>query len=272
MPTSDQLTGLLEILKSHGFSTLIAVLLVWHFLHLNRAITRHNQELIRQLSELRENMHRWIAESSINKKLAEQNDRLMDELRDARKDSEQARTASDEARRESETLLRQMTAMAIGKSREDSKPSTTPDETSAPRSEEASPVVVRRSADVFIVGFRERKILEECSVQEIGDELQRLIDSTERPKLLLDFSLVDHFSSAALGMMIGLLKRATDRRGELAIASVGQQQMAVFKITRLNKAFRIFESLDAGVAALSAPNVQRSSTSRESKSPSKTLE
>ena len=40
------------------------------------------------------------------------------------------------------------------------------------------------------------------TIQQIGEEINTLIDAEDRPKLLISFANVDHLSSAALGMLI----------------------------------------------------------------------
>jgi len=59
-----------------------------------------------------------------------------------------------------------------------------------------------KDKEVDIVEFRESKILDELNINEIGQTLLDLVEARERPKLLLDFSNVDHLSSAALGELI----------------------------------------------------------------------
>ena len=50
--------------------------------------------------------------------------------------------------------------------------------------------------DIAVVEFTENKILDEMSVSEIERALTTLLESKERPKILLDFANVDHLTSA----------------------------------------------------------------------------
>ena len=70
---------------------------------------------------------------------------------------------------------------------------------------------IKRTDDVSIVEFADRKILEELSIQEIGEELHQVVEAEPGIKLLLDFRNVDHLSSAALGMLITLNKRVKEQ-------------------------------------------------------------
>jgi anti-sigma B factor antagonist len=105
---------------------------------------------------------------------------------------------------------------------------------------ESSPrVQVTYHKDIAIVEFKESKILDEMNIAEIGLTLNGLVDARERPKLLLDFSNVDHLSSAALGMLINVNNRSKQRNGQLRLSNIKPQIMEVFVITKLNRLFRI---------------------------------
>lgn len=75
------------------------------------------------------------------------------------------------------------------------------------------PLAVSSQKDVRIVEFTNNRILDEANIAEIGLGLNALIDESPNPKLLLDFGLVDHLSSAALGMLINANKRVKDATG-----------------------------------------------------------
>jgi anti-anti-sigma regulatory factor len=66
----------------------------------------------------------------------------------------------------------------------------------------SSHLKIRRSDDFSLVEFADRKILEELSIQEIEEELTRLVEGQMGLKLVLNFKNVDHLSSAALSMLL----------------------------------------------------------------------
>ena len=111
---------------------------------------------------------------------------------------------------------------------------------------------VRRSSGIALVEFADRKILEEFSIQEIGDELQRIVDAEPGIRLLLNFKNVDHLSSAALGMLIRLNKKVKERNGDLKLSDINRQIFEVFKITRLNRVFDIHDTADEALARFQA--------------------
>ena len=107
-------------------------------------------------------------------------------------------------------------------------------------SESIPPVSVSTHKDIRVVEFTNNKILDEANIAEIGQTLAVLIDEPVHPKLLLDFSNVDHLSSAALGMLINANNRIKQKNGQLRFTNIKPQIYEVFVITKLNKLFRIF--------------------------------
>ncbi len=113
----------------------------------------------------------------------------------------------------------------------------------------SSHLKIKRSDSVSVVEFADRKILEELSIQEIGEELDELVESEPGVKLLLNFKNVDHLSSAALGMLITLNKKIKERDGDLKLSDINRQIFEVFKITKLNRVFDIHDNADDAMAA-----------------------
>ena len=116
-------------------------------------------------------------------------------------------------------------------------------------SEEKSQLVVRENQDVCVVEFEEKKILEELSIQQIGDELTGLVDSRPNIKMVLNFRNVEHLSSAALGMLINLRNRVNEKDGQLRLSNIKPQIFEVFKITQLHKLFEIHETAAQAINA-----------------------
>jgi anti-sigma B factor antagonist len=107
---------------------------------------------------------------------------------------------------------------------------------------------IKRAEDVSVVEFADRKILEELSIQEIGEELHQVVESEPGIKLLLNFKNVDHLSSAALGMLITLNKRVREQSGDLKLSDINRQIFEVFKITRLNRVFDIHDTAEQALS------------------------
>jgi len=95
--------------------------------------------------------------------------------------------------------------------------------------------------DVCVVTFTDRKILDESNIQEIGQQLTDLIEKQYKVKMLLNFENVEYLSSAALGKLITINKRIREENGKLKLCCIRPQIYEVFKITKLNKLFDIYD-------------------------------
>lgn len=114
--------------------------------------------------------------------------------------------------------------------------------------DDANHFTVTKPNGVILVEFADRKIIEELSISEIGDELSNLVDGQSGVKILLSFKNVGHLSSAALGMLITLNKKVTGQNGRLRLSDITPQIYEVFKITRLNKLFEIYDTAEQALA------------------------
>lgn len=101
----------------------------------------------------------------------------------------------------------------------------------------ANRLVMYSIRDVTIVVFNEPMVLDSLQVQQIGEELYRLVDAKACRKLILDLSKVQMLSSAALGVLINLKKKADTIKGKVVLCGVRKEPMKVFTITHLNKVF-----------------------------------
>ncbi len=103
--------------------------------------------------------------------------------------------------------------------------------------------------DVTVVRFRDDKIIEDINIQELGQELFRLVEADGCEQLLLDFSSVDFLSSAALGKLITLDKKMKAHGGTLKLSNIRPEIYEVFAITKLNRLFDIRKDEAEALAA-----------------------
>jgi anti-sigma B factor antagonist len=115
--------------------------------------------------------------------------------------------------------------------------------------EKGSRLTITQADGVNVVKFADRKILEEISIAEIGEELSNLVRASTGVKILLSFTEVEHLSSAALGMLIKLNNEVEEQAGKLRLSDITPQIYEVFKITRLNKLFRIYDTKEQALAS-----------------------
>ena len=115
----------------------------------------------------------------------------------------------------------------------------------------ASRIRVVDQDGVIRIEFLDRNILDEANIQQIGEEISRLVEENTEPKVLISFQNVDHLSSAALGTLITINNKIRGKSGQLRLADIDPQIYEVFVITKLNKLFQIYDSSDQALASFS---------------------
>ena len=115
---------------------------------------------------------------------------------------------------------------------------------------DASPIRSRQDGAITRVEFTERSIIDEVVIQSIGQEILKLVEAQAAPRLLLDFSGVQHLSSAALGVLITVNNKVKARQGRMALCQIAKPIFEVFRITRLDKLFQVVDTAEAAAKAL----------------------
>ena len=102
---------------------------------------------------------------------------------------------------------------------------------------------------ITLIEFIDRNILDEANIQQIGDEIGKLVDEASQPKMLISFENVDHLSSAALGTLITINNKIRNKDGQLRLANIDPRIYEVFVITKLNRLFQIHDSAEQAIAS-----------------------
>jgi anti-sigma B factor antagonist len=111
---------------------------------------------------------------------------------------------------------------------------------------------VSQVGDVTIVRFRDQRITDACGIEEIARELFHLVEGEDRKKLIVSLASVDSVSSAALGKLITLNRKATARGGALKLSSMNADISLVFSVTQLDRLFDIEKDEDHAIRAFRA--------------------
>lgn len=110
-------------------------------------------------------------------------------------------------------------------------------------------IKVKREGAIIEVFFRDRNILDEANIQQIHEEIKAVIEPEPKPKLLINFTDVDHLSSAALGKLIEINNKLRSVQGQLKLSNIDKQIYDVFRITKLNKIFDIHDTAEQARAS-----------------------
>ncbi len=107
---------------------------------------------------------------------------------------------------------------------------------------------ISTEGSVTVCRFTDHKILDEAKIQQLGEELSALALSRDHKKLLLNFEHVEFLSSAALGKLISVKKKASQTATELKLCSIRPEIFEVFRITNLDQVFDIDDDQEAALA------------------------
>lgn len=105
-------------------------------------------------------------------------------------------------------------------------------------------LMLQRFADVSIVEFMQSSLLDQGTIQKISDELLSVIERMGHPKLIINFENVSAVSSSMLGVLINAQKKARAGGGEVRLSKLPKSISELFRITRLDKMFKIYEHPD----------------------------
>ena len=97
---------------------------------------------------------------------------------------------------------------------------------------------------VLVIQYTQSRILDETTIGTVANEVNALIDKTQDPNVVLDFSKVAFMSSSMLGQLVKLHKKCKQYKINLALCGITKDIMEVFKMTRLHKRFNIQPTID----------------------------
>jgi len=93
--------------------------------------------------------------------------------------------------------------------------------------------------------------VELANVPQLRGELLRACDAG-CPCVVVDLTHVTFIDSTGIGVLVGALKRARERGGELVLVCPQPRVRRIFEITGLMKVLPLFDTRDAALAACSA--------------------
>lgn len=111
-------------------------------------------------------------------------------------------------------------------------------------------ISVEYAENATIVTFVDEKILEEMDIHSLQESVMSVIDEAKRINLILDFCNVQFLSSAVLGLLMRISKKVYEQDGQLRLCNISPKIYEIFKITRLNKIFDIYENVKSATESL----------------------
>jgi anti-sigma B factor antagonist len=125
----------------------------------------------------------------------------------------------------------------------------TPSEAGIERTKQ-SLLTVEKIGDVALVRFMTSRVLDQSNVNQLGQELDELIDKYYLVKMVLNFERIHYMSSAVMGKLVNLKRKIDKERGDLRLACIDPNIMEIFKIMRFNKIFNIYDTEEQAIKGL----------------------
>jgi anti-sigma B factor antagonist len=95
------------------------------------------------------------------------------------------------------------------------------------------------SGPVIVMELPEK--LKQAEVRTLMDDLRPVLE-TDRPRIVLDCSRVEHIDSAGVDMLLHFLHEAMKRDGDLKLAAVSPASAIVLEMMRVDRLFEVFET------------------------------
>lgn len=90
------------------------------------------------------------------------------------------------------------------------------------------------------------------SASEFKKTISPQIETSNKPRILINLEGVDKMDSSGLGVLIGAYAAATQKQGRIGIIHVGKNIKNLIVISRLVRLFEHFDTEEAALSALAA--------------------
>jgi anti-anti-sigma factor len=112
-----------------------------------------------------------------------------------------------------------------------------------------SRIEVKNVNDVVVVVCLDPKLNDEYTIQEWGDQVGTVAETTTKA-LVIDFSKVKFMSSSALRVLITLQKTTSLSNVPMLLCNLNEDILEIFKITNLETIFKIRKGVDEAIRSL----------------------
>ena len=104
------------------------------------------------------------------------------------------------------------------------------------------------SGDIIIIKLS----LVEASLNESEEFKTFIYDNCPdlSPKMVIDMNNVLYMDSSFIGALVAGLKKVLSKNGEIALANISNDVMALFEMTRLDKVFNIYDNTEEAIKSL----------------------
>ena len=115
-------------------------------------------------------------------------------------------------------------------------------------------IQVEKIDDVSVVKIIDERVMDPTRIELLGKELLSLSDGESTPVVVINFSSVTFFSSAANNKLIVLERRVKARGGKLMLTDLGSEIKDLLGFTHLDSLFRIHNDQATAMKELAGQN------------------
>ena len=108
---------------------------------------------------------------------------------------------------------------------------------------------IQELGDVTVVRFRDPRITNPLEIEELGRQLYQALEVRNGSKLIIDFSPVEFLSSAMIGKLISLNRKAKVCKAALRLCNLRPEIREIFHFCSLEQVFDIREDQAAAIAS-----------------------
>jgi len=108
---------------------------------------------------------------------------------------------------------------------------------------------VQEQGDVAIVRFREPRVTDPVEIEDLGRQLYQVLEYKNAAKLLLDFAPVEFLSSATIGKLISLSRKAKACNAAVRLCALQPAVRDIFHFCNLERLFDIYDDEAEAIAS-----------------------
>ena len=108
-------------------------------------------------------------------------------------------------------------------------------------------ISVDHTQGATVITLTDEKILQAADIIALEESIMPLIEAEESARIVIDFTNVQFLSSSVLGLLIRISKKIYEQNGQLRLFNINPKIFSIFKITRLDKIFDIYNNLSEAI-------------------------
>ena len=111
-------------------------------------------------------------------------------------------------------------------------------------------ISVDYTENAVVATLADEKILEQADIEALEASIMPLVEQVGKINLVISFANVKFLTSAVLGLLIRVSKKIYESDGQLKLCNIEPKILEIFRITRLDKVFDIYEDRDEALSAV----------------------